>query len=159
MANTYTQIYIHAVFSPLRREAMILPPWKERIHQYITGIVRQKGHKVIVINSMPDHLHLFMGTKPDEALSDLIRDVKRDSTNFINRELVTRGRFAWQEGFGAFSCSHSQIGTVAEYVRCQEEHHRRVSFREEYLALLREYAVEHDAKYLFQWIGAEELNP
>jgi len=107
MSNTYTQIYIHVVFAVKHRDALISSSWKERLHKYITGIVQNQGHKLIAVNTMPDHAHVFIGMKPDTALSDLVRDIKRDSTNFINNDIKIRGKFGWQEGFGAFSYSHS----------------------------------------------------
>jgi putative transposase len=159
MANTYTQLYVQLVFSPLRREAMIGTSWKDRLEKYICGIIRNKGHKLIAINCMPDHAHIFLGLNPDEALSDLVRDVKRDSTTFVNAEIQPRGKFAWQEGFGAFSYSHSQIDRVARYVLDQEEHHKRRSFRDEYEALLLEFAVRYEQRFLFRWLDADEQEP
>ena len=152
MANTYTQSYIHVVFAVRYREALISSSLKERLQKYITGIIQNQGHKLIAINTMPDHAHIFIGVKPDAALSDLVRDVKRDSTNFVNHEIRLRSKFGWQEGYGAFSYSHSQIDTVVKYILNQEEHHHRKTFREEYEAMLREYAVEYDATYIFDWI-------
>ena len=152
MANTYTQIYIQVVFAAKHRHALISSAWKERLHKYITGIIQNKGHKLIAINSMPDHMHIFIGQRPDAALSELIRDVKKDSTNFINREIKPRGRFAWQEGFGAFSYSHSQIDTVVKYIFNQEEHHHQRTFREEYEMMLKEFALEYDNRYVFDWL-------
>jgi REP element-mobilizing transposase RayT len=150
MANTYTRVYIHSVFAVLGRTAWISGSWKERLHRYITGIIQNHGHKLIAINTMPDHAHIFIGLKPDEALSDLIRDVKRDSTNFVNQDIHPSGKFGWQEGFGAFSYSHSQIDTVVKYILRQEEHHRKKTFREEYEKMLKEFAVDYDSKYLFR---------
>ncbi len=155
MANTYTQIYVHIVFAVKFRQALISPSWKERLHKYITGIIQNKGHKLIAINTMPDHVHIFVGMKPHEALSDLVRDVKRDSTNFVNNEIHPGWRFAWQEGFGAFTHSHAQIDTVVKYIRRQEDHHRRNTFREEYESMLREFAVRYDERYLFDPITPE----
>lgn len=152
MANTYTQIYIHLVFAVKRREALISSTWRERLHKYITGIIQNQGHKLIAINTMPNHAHIFIGMKPDAALSDLVRDIKRDSTNFVNNEIRLHGKFCWQEGFGAFSYSQSQIDTVARYILDQEEHHRRRTFREEYETMLKEFKVEYDDKYVFEWI-------
>ena len=152
MANTYTQIYIHIVFAVRYRNALISSSWKERLHRYITGIIQNQGHKLIAINTMPDHAHIFIGMKPDAALSDLIRDIKRDSTNFVNNEIRACGKFRWQEGFGAFSHSHSQIDPVVKYILNQEEHHRSKTFREEYEAMLREFAIDYDARYIFEWI-------
>ncbi len=156
MANTYTQIYIHVIYAVKHRDALILPPWKERLHRYTTGIIQNQGHKLIAINSMPDHMHIFIGMKPDVPLSDLVRDVKRDSTNFVNQEIKAHRRFSWQEGFGAFSYSHSQIDSVVKYILNQEEHHRRKTFKEEYEAMLKEFAVEYDNRYVFEWIEPEK---
>ncbi len=156
MANTYTQLYIHIVFAVKNRDAMISREWKERIHQYITGIIQNQGHKLIAINSMPDHIHIFIGMQPNAALSDLVRDIKRDSTNFMNNEIKPRGKFGWQEGFGAFSYSHSQIDSVVKYVINQEEHHRKRTFQEEYEAMLKEFAIEYNARYVFDWIQPKD---
>ena len=152
MPNTYTQIYIHIVFAVKYREALISSSWKERLHKYMTGIIQNQGHKLISINTMPNHAHIFIGMKPDVALSDLVRDIKRDSTNFVNNEIKMRGKFGWQEGFGAFSYSHSQIDSVAQYILNQEEHHRLKTFREEYETMLKDYAVEYNDRYVFEWI-------
>jgi putative transposase len=152
MANTYTRIYIHIVFAVKYRHALIESAWKERLHKYITGIVQNRGHKLIAINTMPNHGHIFIGMKPDAALSDLIRDIKRDSTNFVNNEIRLNGKFSWQEGFGAFSYSHSQIDSVVKYIFNQEEHHCVKTFREEYESMLKDYEIEHDSRYIFEWI-------
>ena len=152
MANTFTQIHIHIVFAVRYRKALISPSWKERVHRYITGIVQNQGHKLLAINTMPDHAHMFIGFRPEAALSDLVRDVKRDSTNFVNREILPGNKFAWQEGFGGFSHSYSQIDSVIRYIANQEKHHQRRSFREEYEGLLREFAIAYNAQYLFDWL-------
>ena len=153
MANTYTQIYIHLVFAVRYRQALISALLKERLHRYMTGIIQNQGHKLLAINTMPDHAHIFIGMNPQAALSDLVRDTKRDSTNFVNAEIRLSRPFGWQEGFGAFSYSHSQIDSVVRYVMNQEEHHRKKTFREEYEAMLKEFAIEHDDRYLFEWIA------
>ena len=152
MANTYTQIYLHVVFAVKHRDALISSSWKERLHKYITGIIQNQGQKLIAINTMSNHAHIFIGMKPDEALSDLVRDIKRNSTNFVNNEIRLHGKFGWQEGFGAFSYSHSQIGSVVNYILNQEEHHRRKTFREEYETMLKDFAVAYDDRYVFKWI-------
>jgi REP element-mobilizing transposase RayT len=150
MANTYTQIYIHVVFAVQYREAAISNEWREVLHRYITGIVTNKGQKLISINSMPDHIHIFIGMHPDIALSDLVRDIKRDSTNFINSRIIHRRHFAWQKGFGAFSYSHSQLQRVVAYIRNQQYHHRKSNFHVEYEEMLKAFAVKYDSIYLFQ---------
>jgi putative transposase len=155
MANTYTKMYIHVVFAVEGRQNLIRKQHKEEIHKYITGIIRNKGQKVIAINSMPDHIHILIGVKPNIAPSDLIRDVKANSSKFINEKNLVMGRFNWQEGFGGFSYSHSQLDTVANYIKNQEKHHSRESFKDEYLEMLRKFDVEYDTRYLFEWIEDE----
>jgi len=151
MANTYTQIYIHIVFAVQGRQNIIPKEHKEEMHKYMTGIIQNKGQKLIAINSMPDHVHGFIGMKPTIALSDLVRDVKNNSSNFINDKKWIRGKFNWQKGFGAFSYAHSQIDTVAKYVLNQEKHHEQKTFKEEYLEMLKNFNVEFDEKYLFEF--------
>ncbi len=155
MANTYTQIYIQIVFAVQGRQNLIHKEYKEELHKYITGIIRNKRQKLIAINSMPDHIHIFIGMKPSIALSDLVRDIKNNSSNFINKKNWIRGKFNWQEGFGAFSYGHSQIDAVVKYIKSQEKHHAKKTFREEYLKMLNKFNVEYDMKYLFTWIEDE----
>ena len=155
MANTFSQIYIQAVFAVAVRQCLIKPDFKEELQKYITGIVRKKGQKLIEINCMPDHTHMLVGLKPSIALSDLIRDVKSDSTGFIKRKGWIRGRFNWQEGFGAFSYSHSHLDLVIRYIRNQEKHHAKKSFRSEYLMLLQKFDIVYDPKYVFEFFSDE----
>src|SRR5215471_6966428 len=131
MANTYSQIYIQVVFAVEGRQNLIHPERREELQRYITGIVSRQDQKLIAIYCMPDHTHILLGLKPDMALSDLVGDVKTGSTNFIKQSRWVEGRFGWQEGFGAFSYSHSHLGGVIEYIRNQPKHHQRKSFREE----------------------------
>lgn len=152
MANTYTQIYIHVVFAVQGRQNLIPKEHKEELHKYITGIVKNKGQKLIAINSMPDHAHVFLGVKPTITLSDLVQDIKNNSSGFINEKKWVRGKFNWQKGFGAFSYGHSQIDAVVKYILNQEKHHAKKTFREEYIEMLKKFAVEYDEKYLFEWI-------
>jgi len=152
MANTYTQIYIQVVFAVKGRENLIRREWKDELHKYITGIVRNEKHKLIAINSMPDHIHMFIGLKPDTALSDLVRDVKANSSRFVNEKRWVRGRFNWQEGFGAFSYSHSELDSVVKYIQNQEKHHSKKTFREEYDAMLKAFQIEYNKKYVFEEI-------
>ena len=150
MPNTYTQIHIQCVFAVKYRASVIESNWKETLHRYITGIVQNHGHKVIAINSMPDHVHLFFGFRPNQSLSDLMRSVKSDSSEWINNEKLTPSGFRWQEGYGAFSYSRSQIKTVSEYIENQEEHHRKRTFLEEYKRFLHQFEVEYDERYIFK---------
>jgi len=150
MANTYTQIYIQVVFAVHGRQNLIRPEHKEEIHKYITGIVTRHDQKLLAIHAMPDHVHILIGLKPSMALSDLVREIKTGATNHINANRWVAGRFAWQEGFGAFSYSHSQLTDVIRYIQNQEEHHARKGFQEEYLEFLKRFNVAHDERYLFQ---------
>jgi putative transposase len=155
MANTYTQIYIHIVFAVQGRRCLIPREHKEELYKYTAGIIKNRGQKLIVINGMPDHVHVFVGLTPTIAVSDLVRDIKAGSSGFINENKWIRGKFNWQEGFGAFSHSHSQIDRVVKYILNQEEHHRKKTFKEEYLEILKAFAVEYDERYLFKWIEDE----
>jgi len=150
MANTYTQIYIHAVFAVEGRQSLIAREHNDELQKYITGIVTNKDQKLIAINNMPDHFHLLIGLKPTMCLSDLVAAVKASSSGFINDKGWVKGRFGWQEGFGAFSYSHSQLSTVIRYIQNQEAHHRRRTFQQEYLALLERFKVPYDQRYVFK---------
>ncbi len=152
MANTYTQIYIHVVFSVQGRQSLIQRERKEELYKYISGIVRNKKQKLIAINGMADHVHIFLGMKPDIALSDLVRDIKNNSSKFVNEKKWIRGRFNWQEGFGAFSYGHSQIDAVVKYIQNQERHHAKRTLKEEYIEMLKKFNVQFDERYVFQSI-------
>ena len=135
MPGTFSQIYIQTVFAVKGRENLLNKAWRSEVFKYMTGIIKNKGQKPIIINGVIDHVHLFIGMKPSMALADLMRDVKNNSTNFINENRWLPGKFRWQEGYGAFSYSHSQIDKVYRYILHQEEHHKKRTFREEYLRL------------------------
>ena len=154
MANTYTQIYIQVVFAVEGRQNLVLPEHNDELQKYITGIVSAQKQKLIAINNMPDHLHLLVGLRPDSCLSDLVRAVKAGSSKFINEKRWVIGKFSWQEGFGAFSYSRSQLGTVVQYIENQQIHHAKRSFRQEYVALLEKFGVEYDARYIFKFNDA-----
>jgi putative transposase len=155
MANTYTQIYLQVVFAVQGRQNLIRPERKEELHKYITGIVTRQRQKLIAIHAMPDHAHVLIGMKPDIAPSDLVGDIKTGSTNHINENRWVAGRFSWQEGFGAFSYSHSQLPVVVRYIQNQERHHARKTFREEYLQMLEKFDVSHDERYIFKPMDSE----
>ena len=150
MANTYTQIYIHVVFAVEGRQSLIQPEHNDELQKYITGIVSGQKQKMIAINNMPDHLHLLVGLRPDSSVSDLVRNVKAGSSKFINEKRWVMGRFSWQEGFGAFSHSRSQLDTVIRYIENQQKHHAKKSFREEYVELLEKFSVDYDQRYIFK---------
>lgn len=153
MAGTFSQIYIQVVFAVKGRENLISKQWKDELHKYIAGIIKGKEQKPIIVNGMPDHIHAFIGLRPSMAISDLVRDVKNNSSNFINEKKLVKGKFSWQEGYGAFSYAHSQIETVYNYILNQEQHHKKKTFREEYIDFLKKFEVEYDERYLFEWIG------
>lgn len=152
MPGTYSQIYIQIVFAVKGRENLIAKTWKDELFKYITGIVTNKGHKSIIVNGASDHVHVFVGLKPAMAISDLVRDIKNNSSNFINDRRFVKGKFSWQEGYGAFSYSHSQIENVYNYILNQEQHHHKKTFKEEYVEFLEKFQIEFDEKYLFKWI-------
>ena len=152
MAGTYSQIYIQVVFAVKGRNNLLQKPWRDEVFKYISGIIKDKNQKPIIVNGVSDHVHLFIGLKPSMCLSDLVRDIKNNATNFIKNSNFIKGEFAWQEGFGAFSYSQSHIDNVYQYILNQEEHHRESTFREEYLEFLERFEIEYDEKYLFEWI-------
>lgn len=133
---------------------MIRPSWEEELYKYITGIIRNKGQKMLAINGMPDHIHFFIGMKPSCCLSDLVREVKKSSTDFIKEKKYSKFKFSWQGGYGAFSYSHSQIDTVIKYIVNQKEHHKKQTFRDEYLDFMKKFEIEFKEEFLFKWIEA-----
>ncbi|HMV25518.1 IS200/IS605 family transposase [bacterium] len=155
MANTYTQLYIHIVSVVRGRMSLIPDNHKIELYKYMTGIIQNKGHKLLAINGMPDHVHFLIGYDPHEALSALVKEVKRCSTNFINEKGWIKGRFSWQEGYGAFSYAKSQLNTVCRYIENQEQHHKKQTFREEYVALLKRYEINYDERYVFSNVMEE----
>lgn len=152
MPGTFSQIYIQVVFAVKGRENLIGKAWEDDLHKYIAGIIKGKNQKSIIVNGMPDHIHVFIGLKPSMLISDLVRDIKNNSSKWINDNKLIQGKFQWQEGYGAFSYSHSHIENVYNYILNQEEHHKVKSFREEYIDFLKKFEIEHDEKYLFDWI-------
>ncbi|MEI8279036.1 MAG: IS200/IS605 family transposase [Bacteroidota bacterium] len=152
MSGTYSQIYIQIVFAVKGRESLIKPEWEDELYKYITGIVENREQKMIAINGMPDHIHFLIGMKPSCSLSDLVREVKKSSNDFINRNKFSKYQFSWQEGYGAFSYSHSQLNNVVSYIKNQKEHHKKKTFREEYKGFLEAFEVSFDERYLFEWV-------
>lgn len=150
MANTYTQIHLQFVFAVKHRTSLISPVWKKELYLYISGIVENNGHKLLAINGMPDHIHIFIGMRPTQSVSDLLQDIKRNSSLWINKKGFVKGKFEWQEGYGAFSYSKSHVQNVINYIQKQEEHHKKQSFKEEYLEFLKKFDVDYDEKYIFR---------
>jgi putative transposase len=159
MPSTFSQIYIQIVFAVKGRESLIHSSWEERLYKYITGIVQNKEQKMLAINGMPDHLHLLIGMKPACCLSDLVREVKKSSNDFIKESKFVKGKFQWQEGFGAFSYHRSDLDRMIQYIANQKIHHGKQSFKEEYEDLLREFNIEFEERYLFDWIDYKRVTP
>ena len=151
MPITYTQIYIQLVFSVKHRESLIASFWKDELCKHITGTVQNNKSKMLAVNGMPDHMHVFIGYKPTVSIPDLVKDIKVSSSLFVNDKKLAKGKFAWQEGYGAFSYSLSQIDRVCKYVMNQELHHKKLTFREEYTKFLKGFKVEYEDKYLFEF--------
>jgi REP element-mobilizing transposase RayT len=150
MANTYTQLYIQFVFAVQNRTSLIQPIWKIELYKYITGIVQNNKHKLIAINGMPNHVHVFVGYKPHQLIPDLLQDIKGSSSTWINKKGFVKGKFNWQEGYGAFSYSHSHIDRVVKYILNQEQHHKKKTFSEEYRELLTKFEVEFNERYILK---------
>lgn len=158
MANTYTQLYIHAVFAPKYQSGALTTPFDARLHRYIIAILQNRGHDFLAINSLTDHMHLFFGLNPKESVASIMAEVKAESSRWINREQLVPGKFYWQEGYGAFSHSKSQVDGVVKYIINQQEHHRHITFLDEYRKMLQDFGVDYEDQYLFkaplqQWKG------
>jgi REP element-mobilizing transposase RayT len=149
--STYSQIYIQVVFAVRGRSSQIHSSWEEKLYKYITGIVRNKGQKMLAINGVSNHIHFLIGIKPSCRLSDLVREIKKSSNKFVNENRFSKYKFAWQEGYGSFSYNHSQLDNVIKYILNQKEHHRTKSFKEEYLHFLEDFNLDYDERYLFEW--------
>ncbi|SHK08331.1 IS200/IS605 family transposase [Chryseobacterium polytrichastri] len=152
MANTYTQIYIQIVFAVKGRQNLISKEIREELHKFITGIVSNRNQKLFAVFAMPDHVHLLISMSPVISISDLVRDIKAGSSKFINDKNWINGKFNWQEGYGAFSYSKSSVDSVIKYILNQEEHHKKKTFKEEYLDFMSKFEIEYDSEYLFEWI-------
>jgi REP element-mobilizing transposase RayT len=150
MANTYTQIHIQTVFAVKKRTGLIQPTWKDELYKYITGIVQKHDHKLLAINGMPDHLHIFFGMRPTQSLSDLLQDIKGGSSKWINERRFINDHFEWQSGFGAFSYNKDDMHNVINYIETQEKHHSKISFLDEYRKLLKDFDIDYDEKYIFK---------
>ena len=151
MPGTFSQIYIQIIFAVKSRQNLIHSAFEEKLYQYIAGIVSGKGQKSLAVNGMPDHIHVLVGLKPSMGIADLVRDIKNNSTNFINKQNFLKYKFSWQEGYGAFSYSESNYGKVIEYIKNQKQHHKKQGFRHEYISFLKNFNVPFDEKYLFEF--------
>ncbi|MBZ9786018.1 IS200/IS605 family transposase [Psychroflexus sp. CAK57W] len=156
-AGTFTQIYIQIIFAVQGRVSLINPDWEGELYKYMSGIVRNKGQKMLAINGIPDHIHFLIGMKPSCCLSGLVREVKKSSNTFIAEKKFTKYPFAWQSGYGAFSYSHSSLGNVIAYINNQKEHHKMKLFKDEYKLFLTKFNIEYKDDYLFEWIEQKNL--
>ena len=151
MANTYSQSYFHLIFSPKNRQALIQKSWKNELEKYITGIVQNNKHKLLAIGSMPDHIHIFIGYNLNHRICDLVEEIKTSSNKWIKDNRLSTFKFEWQRGYGAFTHSHSQINTIIKYILNQEQHHKKKTFKEEYLEILRKNDIKYNDDYLFDF--------
>lgn len=154
MANTFSQIYLQFVFAVKNRQSLISKHNKEELHQYITALVQTRRAKLLAINCMPDHAHIFVGFRPTILISDFVKEIKVESNEFINDKKWVKGKFAWQEGYGVFSYSHSHIDAFIKYILNQEKHHEKRSFKDEYLELLTKFEIPFDEQYLFEFLSS-----
>ena len=151
-SSTFSQIYIHNVMAVRGRESLIQHSWEEDLYKYISGVVKHKGQKMIAINGMPDHIHFLIGMRPSCCLSDLIREIKKSSNEYINENKLSHFKFQWQEGFGAFSYGHSSLDHVIAYIHKQKEHHKKKTFKTEYKEILESFQLEYKDEFLFDWM-------
>jgi REP element-mobilizing transposase RayT len=149
MPNTYTQIHLHIIYAVQYRNALLNNKWKDELYKFITGIVQDNEHKMIIINGMPDHTHMLIGMRPTQSLSDLMKEVKGSSSKWINEKRFAGNKFNWQSGYGAFSYSISQLQTVINYIKNQEAHHQKRTFLQEYRAFLEKFEVPFEERYIF----------
>ena len=150
MSNTYTQLHIQFIFALKFRQALIQPLWKERLHEYITGIFQQNNHKMLQVNSMPDHIHIFIGMRPHQSISALMQNVKSESSKWVKQQKFCADKFEWQEGYGAFSYAKSQVHDVIRYIQNQEMHHREETFLDEYRKFLSVFEIDWEEQYIFK---------
>jgi REP element-mobilizing transposase RayT len=151
MPGTFSQLYIQVVFAVKGRENRISKEWQSELNKYLASIIKAKQQKPIIVNGMPDHIHAFVGLRPAMAISDLVRDIKNNSSKFVNESGVLKHKFSWQEGYGVFSYSHSHLERVYKYILNQEKHHERKSFKQEYIGLLNKFEIDYDEQHLFEW--------
>lgn len=151
--GTYTKLYVQLVFAVKNRDAVLHKKIRRRIFEYMSGIITEMKHKSIIINGVSDHVHIFIGLNPNRSISDTVHDVKRNSSLFINKEKLCLGNFAWQEGYGAFSYSRSQIDNVYKYILNQEKHHEKTTFKVEYIHFLKKFEIEYDERFLFDFLN------
>jgi putative transposase len=150
--GTFTQLYVQYVFAVKNRDAMLSKGIQKRVFEYMSGIITNMKHKSIIVNGVPNHVHILVGLDPVVSISDTVHDIKRSTSLFINNEKLSRGKFEWQEGYGAFTYSRSQLDDVYQYILNQEEHHRKKTFKEEYIQFLKKFEIDYDERFLFDFL-------
>jgi putative transposase len=150
MANSYTQIHLQLILAVRSRKGVINPAWEKELYRYISGIIERNNHKLLAINGVPDHLHILIGMRPSQSLSELMQDIKTNSSKWINKKGFVSGRFGWQAGYSAFSYDRTAIKNVIRYIDNQKEHHGVTTFKDEYLGLLKEHNIDYDERYIFK---------
>ncbi|KAF2327376.1 IS200/IS605 family transposase [Flavobacterium daemonense] len=150
MPNTYTQIHIHFVFAVKYRNAIIHNTWKDELYKYISGVIKNNNHKLLAINGVSDHIHILIGIRPVQSISELMKSIKQNSSKWINENKFVNAHFEWQEGYGAFSYSKSHLSAVINYIHNQELHHKNKTFREEYIDFLNKFEIDFDEKFIFK---------
>jgi len=158
MPNTYSQIYLHTVFTVKGRENLLPKKIRQQLFTYIIGIMKSRNQTTIAINGVEDHIHMLFRLRPNQRISDLMKEVKAGSSRFINQQQLIKGKFAWQEGYGAFSCGRKDVESVSKYIHDQEEHHKRHDFKEEYIGLLKEHGIDFEEQYLFDFMARKEID-
>ncbi len=151
MADVFSQLYIQTVFAVKHRQALILPEWEESLYKYTTGVIQKRGHKMLAIGGMPDHIHIFFGLKPAETISDLVREIKTATNDYIKEQGFSLHKFDWQAGYGAFSYSRSHMNAVCKYILNQKEHHKKRTFEQEFFKILVDFEVEIGRKTMFDF--------
>ena len=152
MADCFSQIYVQLVFAVKNRDALIMPEWEDELYKYISGIITNKGQKPLAINGTRNHIHIFVNLKPNCCISDLVREIKKASNAFVKDKKLSKFKFEWQSGYGAFSYSISQIDNVIKYINSQKEHHRKHTFKEEFHNFIEKFQIEYNEEYSFEWI-------
>jgi len=151
--GNFTQIYVHIVFAVKKRESLLNDKIRNHIFEYMSGIATTMKHKSIIINGVANHVHILLGLNPAISISNTVYSLKRSSSLYINKEKMCDGKFAWQEGYGAFTYSRSQIKNVYRYIQNQEMHHKKKSFRDEYVDFLEKFEIDFDKRYLFTFLN------
>jgi len=150
--SSYSQIYLQMVFAVQGRESFVEEKFRNEFEKYICGTITNKGCKVYAIYCNPDHIHIMLSLKPSISVSDLVNVIKSNSSKFFNEKGWVKNKFSWQSGYGIFSYGRSQVDVVCKYILNQSEHHKKVSFKDEFMELLKRFEIKYDEKYMFKWL-------